>query len=219
MTTWDERFREGEYPTDPEPSPVLRAMVDGFPEGRALDIATGTGRNAVFLAECGYDVDAIDQSGEGLRITRERAAERGVDDSLSLTQADAREFDYPVEEYDVVTISYFRTLDRLNDVKDALTPGGVLFYQHHLRSPEATVGPSGSRYRFRPNELLHACLDLTVLYFEASTEHVERGGGAGVDDGEADGDDEPVSSTAMVVARNSHGGSQSYPESHWVGDG
>ncbi|WP_152042620.1 class I SAM-dependent methyltransferase [Salinigranum salinum] len=214
MTTWDERFRAGEYPTEPEPSPVLRAMVETFPDGRALDIATGTGRNAVFLAECGYDVDAIDQSEEGLRITRERAAERGVGDRLSLTQADAREFGYPVAAYDVVTISFFRTLDRLNDVKDALTPGGVLFYQHHLRSPEATVGPSDARYRFRANELLHACLDLTVLYFEASTEHVGEGAGAGVDDGEDD--DERVSSTATVVARNSHGGSQSYPESHWT---
>jgi SAM-dependent methyltransferase len=205
MTTWDERFREGEYPQDPEPSPVLRAHLDTLPRGRALDIATGTGRNAVFLAEAGYGVDAIDQSGEGLRITRERAEDRGVADRLSLTQADAREYDYPVETYDVVTISFFRTLDRLNDIKAALTPGGVLFYQHHLRSPEATVGPSGDRYRFRANELLHACLDLTVLHYEAATEYGREAG---------DGDDR-VSATATVLARNSNGGTQSYPETHW----
>jgi SAM-dependent methyltransferase len=217
MTTWDERFRDGDYPRDPDPSPVLRAMLDGFPEGRALDVATGTGRNAVFLAERGYDVDAIDQSHEGLRITRERAAERGVADRLSLTQTDAREYDYPASAYDVVTISFFRTLDRLNDIKEALTPGGVLFYQHHLRSPEATVGPSGDRYRFRANELLNACLDLTVLYYEASTEYPEAGAGAGtgVDTEDRDG---RVSATATVVARNSHGGSQSYPETHWLSE-
>lgn len=73
MTTWDERFREGEYPRDPDPSPVLRDYVSEFPDGGALDIATGTGRNAVFLAEAGYTVDAIDQSREGLRISRENA--------------------------------------------------------------------------------------------------------------------------------------------------
>ncbi len=214
MTTWDERFREGAYPRDPEPSPVLRAMVNTFPAGRALDIATGTGRNAVFLAERGYDVDGIDQSGEGLEITRERAAERGIDDRLSLTRADAKEYDYPASTYDVVTISFFRTLDRLNDIKEALTPGGVLFYQHHLRSPEATVGPSGDRYRFRTNELLNACLDLTVIYYEASTTYPEAGEGAGTGvDTERDG--ERVSATATVVARNSHGGSQAYPETHW----
>jgi SAM-dependent methyltransferase len=202
MPTWDERFREGQYPTDPDPSAILREAVDGFPDGRALDIATGTGRNAVFLAEQGYEVTGIDQSEAGLEITRERAAERGVGDRLSLARADAKEYDYPEAAYDVVTISYFRTLDRLNDVKTALRPGGVLFYQHHLRSPEATVGPSDDRYRFGANELLHACLDLTVLQYEASTER--------------DGDE--VSVTAAVIARNSRGMSQSYPETHRGGE-
>jgi SAM-dependent methyltransferase len=209
MTTWDERFRTGQYPTDPEPSPMLRAYADTVEGSRALDIATGTGRNAVFLAERGYDVDALDQSEEGLRITRERAGERGVADRLSLTHADAKEYDYPTAEYDLVTISFFRTLDRLNDIKAALTPGGLLFYQHHLRSPEATVGPSGDRYRFRANELLHACLDLTVLAYEAATER-ERDSG---------GDETRVSATATIVARNSQGGTQSYPERRWTAGG
>jgi SAM-dependent methyltransferase len=217
MPTWDERFREGQYPTDPDPSAILREAVDGFPDGRALDVATGTGRNAVFLAERGYDVDAVDQSTEGLRITGERATERGVGDRVSLVEADATEYDYPAETYDVVTISYFRTLDRLNDVKAALKPGGVLFYEHHLRSPDATVGP-GDRYRFRANELLHACLDLTVLRYETST---ERGFGADagvVDDPDVPAPDDRVSVTAAVVARNSHGGTQSYPRDHRADD-
>ena len=208
MTTWDERFRTGQYPQEPEPSPMLRAYADPAEGGRALDIATGTGRNAVFLAEQGYDVDAVDQSAEGLRITRERAEERGVADRLSLTQTDAREYDYPREEYDLVTISFFRTLDRLNDIKAALNPGGLLFYQHHLRSPEATVGPSDDRYRFRANELLHACLDLTVLGYEAATEREA-----------ADREEPRVSATATVVARNSHGGTQSYPARRWTSEG
>ncbi|WP_380674932.1 class I SAM-dependent methyltransferase [Salinigranum sp. GCM10025319] len=224
MTTWDERFREGDYPEDPEPSPVLRAFVEALPAGRALDIATGTGRNAVYLAREGYEVDAIDQSQEGLRITRERAQVEGVADRLSLARADATEYDFPESAYDLVTISFFRTLDRLNDIKDALKPGGVLFYQHHLRSPDATVGPDGSRYRFRANELLHACLDLTVLHYEASTEWIDGDSDDdrdrdesrnGDSDGNRNGDDDRVSATATVVARNSHGGAQSYPEPSW----
>ena len=214
MTTWDERFREGDYPREPEPSPVLRAFVGALPAGRALDVATGTGRNSVYLAREGYEVDAIDQSREGLRITRERARERGVDDRLSLAHADATEYDYPESGYDLVTISFFRTLDRLNDIKDALKPGGVLFYQHHLRSPEATVGPDGARYRFRATELLHACLDLTVLHYEASTESPDGDSGG---NGNRNGDHDRVSATATVVARNSHGGTQSYPEPNWGG--
>jgi len=197
MTTWDERFRTGEYPSEPTPSPVLREYIDETSSQRALDVACGTGRNTVFLAEQGYEVDALDQSSEGLRITRENARKRGVDERINLIQTDAKEFDYPEDRYGVVTISFFRTLDRLGDIKAALKEGGLLFYQHHLRSePPAKAGPSSDRYRFRSNELLHACLDLTVLYYEESSEQQE---------GE-------LSATVELVARNSHGGTQSYPE-------
>ena len=201
MTTWDERFRTGEYPTDVEPSPVLREYLDEASGGKALDVACGTGRNAVFLAEQGYDVDAIDQSAEGLRITRKEAAKRGVGERINPIQADATRFEYPAAHYDVVTISFFRILDRLGDLKAALAPDGLLFYQHHLRSdPPAEAGPRSERSRFRANELLHACLDLTVLYYEESSEQWQ-------------GD---LSVTVEAVARNSHGGTQSYPETDWT---
>lgn len=200
MTTWDERFRSGSYPSDLDPSRVLREYTEEPTGGSALDVACGTGRNTVFLAEQGYEVDAIDQSAEGLRITREKAAERGVDDRVNLIQADATAFDYPVGHYEFVTVSFFRTLDRLSDLKDALEPDGLLFYQHHLRSdPPAEAGPTTVRYRFRSNELLHACLDLTVLYYEESSEQWQG----------------KRSATVELVARNSHGGTQRYPETRW----
>lgn len=196
MTSWDERFRSGEYPTDLDPAPVLRSYIEATEDGRAMDVACGPGRNAVFLAERGYEVDALDQSLEGLRLTREKAAERGVGDRINPIQADATRYDYPAERYDLVTISFYRTLDRLGDIKAALKPGGSLFYQHHLRAdPPAEAGPSSDRHRFRSNELLHACLDLTVLHYEESSERWR-------------GD---RSSTVTIIARNSHGGTQSYP--------
>lgn len=197
MTTWDERFRHGEYPTDPDPSPVLRQYVDAFPDGRALDVATGTGRNAVFLAAEGYAVDAIDKSREGLRIARESAEERAVDDRVNWIQADVPSYEFPEATYDVITISFYRAVDRFPDVKEALASGGYLFVEHHLRSTDPTPsGPSSDRYRFGANELLHACLDLTVLYYDESTE--ERP------------DDRRRAST-RIVARKTHGTKQSYP--------
>ncbi|ADE02113.1 class I SAM-dependent methyltransferase [Haloferax volcanii] len=195
---WDERYRTGTYPTDPEPSPALRAYLDELPDGRALDVAAGSGRNALFLAANGYRVDALDQSSEGLSIIDERARARGFTDRVETIRADATTYEFPESTYDLVTISYFRTLDRLADIKAALKPGGVLFYQHHLRAdPPATVGPSTDRYRFDSNELLRACLDLTVLYYDESTEPR----------------DDRQSATATIIARNTRGGAQSYPRS------
>lgn len=200
MTTWDERFRTGAYPSEPAPSPVLEAYAGEGANHRALDIACGTGRNAVFLAQQGYDVDALDQSAEGLRITRQRAETQGVGERINLIQIDADQFAYPTARYDLVTISFFQTLDRLSDITAALRPGGLLFYQHHLRSdPPAQAGPSNEQYRFRSNELLRACLDLTVLYYEESTEQSNG----------------KLSATVELLARNSHGDTQSYPTSPW----
>lgn len=198
MTTWDERFRTGEYPSTLDPSPVLREYVDEVDAGRALDVACGTGRNAVFLARQGYETDALDQSAEGLRITRENAADSDVDDRINLIQADATQFDYPERYYDVVTVSFFRNIDRLGDIKAALECGGLLFYQHHLRSdPPAEAGPDTPRNRFGSNELLHACLDLTVLYYEESSE-IWQG---------------QLSTTVEIVARKD---TQSYPQTDWT---
>lgn len=203
MTSWDERFRDGRYPERPEPSPVLRHYVDSTSSdhepGRALDVATGTGRNAVFLADRGYEVDALDRSVEGLRIAREHADARGVASDCNWIQADATEYAYPEREYDVVTVSFFKSLDRLADLKASLAPGGLLFYQQHLRSADSLEGgPSTDRYRFAANELLRACLDLTVLHYEEGT-RTERG---------------RTAAHATIVARNSTGGAQSYPPAY-----
>ncbi|RXK50349.1 class I SAM-dependent methyltransferase [Halorientalis pallida] len=197
MPSWDERFRAGEYPQDPEPDPLLERAVDAFPEGRALDVATGTGRNAVFLADEGYRVDALDQSRAGLEITRENARERGVADRLELVQTDVASHAFPESRYAVVTVSFYRALDRLADIEAALEPGGYLFVQHHLRTTDAVDrGPSTERYRFAANELLRACLDLTVVHYDERTERRDGRRGA----------------TARVLARNSTGQRQSYPE-------
>jgi SAM-dependent methyltransferase len=197
MTSWDERFREGEYPQNPDPSPVLDQYLSEVPDGRALDVATGTGRNAVFLAAEGYDVDAVDQSREGLRITGENAASRGVESRVNLIQADIPTYTVPADTYSLITVSFYRVVDRLPGLKEALQKGGYLFIEHHLRSEAATPsGPSDDRYRFGANELLQACLDMTVLYYDAGVEN------------RTDGEQR---ATARILARNTHGQRQSYP--------
>ncbi|MFC5134077.1 MULTISPECIES: class I SAM-dependent methyltransferase [Haloferacaceae] len=195
---WDERFASGEYPRDPEPSPVLRSYEPSIPDGRALDLATGTGRNALFLAAAGYEVDALDASSEGLRIVRERAAERGVEDRIETVHADAREHEFPTERYDLVTVSFYHTLDRFTELHESLVEGGYLFVEGHLRSAEPTPsGPSTDRYRFGANELLRAGLGLTVLHY---------------DEGAEERPDDRRRATARLLARRSHGSRQSYPE-------
>jgi SAM-dependent methyltransferase len=192
---WNERYRSGEFSPSDAPSPLLERFLGSLPERRALDIATGTGRNALFLAEQGYQVDAIDISGEALALARERAAEQSL--NVNWIQADIDEYCFPEGAYDVVTVTFFDALDRLPDIKETLASDGVLLYTHHLRSTETLDrGPSGDRYRFRSNDLLRACLDLTVLHYEETT-RTEEG---------------RIAAVVTLVARNSSGGAQRYPE-------
>jgi len=197
MTTWDERFRRGDYPRNPDPHPVLDRYLPTFPEGRALDVATGTGRNAVRLAAAGYEVDALDQSREGLRITRQNARDAGVADRLNPVQTDLPSHGFPADTYAVVTVSFYRAVDRFPDITDALVEGGCLFVQHHLRTTDETdAGPSGDRYRFASNELLRTGMGLTVLHYDERTTTREG----------------KRSATAQLVARKSTGQRQSYPD-------
>lgn len=197
---WDERYRTGSYEPREEPSALLQAaaeagaFVAGDGEGRALDVACGVGRNAVYLAERGFEVDAVDASEVALGRARERASEHGVE--VNWIKADLDEFAFEPSTYDVVAVSFFLALDRLPDIKESLAPEGVLTYEHHLRTTvPVDRGPSTDRYRLRSNDLLRACLDLTVLYYREGIREVERGSMA----------------VASLVARNSTGGAQAYP--------
>ncbi len=192
-TRWNEKHRDDEFELPTQPTVELERWLEALPAGRALDVATGTGRNALFLAEAGYDVDAVDVADEALETARQRADDRGVE--VNWIRADVAEFDLECE-YDVITVSYFAALELLPDLKEALAPGGVLVYEHHLRAAdEIEIGPSSDRHRYRANDLLRACLDLTILHYEERLRTVNDG----------------TAAVATLVARNSHGGTQSYP--------
>jgi SAM-dependent methyltransferase len=157
---WNERYAGDDHEVPEEPVGVLREHSEELPDGRALDVATGGGRNALYLAERGYAVDAIDVSEEGLAIARERAEARGLA-GIEFVRADVEGYEFPRNEYDVVVVSYYYSPNTLPSLKRALAPGGVLLYEHRL-------GPPGGskRFRFRPNDLLRACLDLRIVRYE-----------------------------------------------------
>ncbi len=76
---WDARYRQGSYRARTHPTELLAEWLPRLPRGRALDVACGAGRNALYLAEAGYEVDAIDISSVALDRLREAAQTRGVE--------------------------------------------------------------------------------------------------------------------------------------------
>jgi len=197
---WDEMYRSGQFPPDATPSELLTAWIDALPVGRALDVGAGVGLNTSVLVDAGFAVDAIDVSTEALS----RARERVDDDSVTWIEGDVSTPEQPPsQEYDVILMSQFPDLGILRTLKDALADGGYLLYEHHLqttdpvtRGPTDDEVPHADAHRVRSNELLRAGLDLTVIHYrERTREH-------------GDGDRAAI---AELVARDTHGGKQSYP--------
>ena len=93
MIEWEARYAEAEYAYGTEPNGFVQAMVDAIPAGPVLCLAEGQGRNAVFLAQCGHAVVAVDQSPTGLARATALASHRGV--TIATVVADL--VDYQIE--------------------------------------------------------------------------------------------------------------------------
>lgn len=101
---WDQRYSASEYAYGKAPNDFLAARFAGIPRGRVLSLAEGEGRNAVFLAQQGYAVTAVDASVVGLRKAEALARELGVD--IDLVHADLAGFDLGQEAWDGIVSIY-----------------------------------------------------------------------------------------------------------------
>lgn len=101
---WDERYAEEEYAYGKQPNDFLVENFKVIPKGKVLSLAEGEGRNAVFLAQQGYDVTAIDGSSVGLEKAQKLAQEKGV--KITTIQADLDSYEIETNMWDGI-ISIF----------------------------------------------------------------------------------------------------------------
>jgi len=129
---WDARWAEPKSAHVREPHPLLVRFVSQNPhvQGRALDVACGVGQNAVWLAQRGFIVDAVDISPVALEHARKSAACAGLAPrAANFIQADLEVWSPMAEAYDLVV--GFRFLNRRlwPRLQAGLRPGGWLVYQ------------------------------------------------------------------------------------------
>jgi len=146
VSEWDERYSAADLPFGALPNDFLAAQAFRIPPGRVLCLAEGYGRNAVWLAERGYRVTAVEQSGVGIARGRALAAERGVE--LEFVQADLADYDMGERKWNGV-VSIFAHLPPAlraevhRRVVQALAPGGVVILEAYCPAQlkYATGGP------------------------------------------------------------------------------
>lgn len=135
---WNAVYREPNgAPT--QPNQLLVDTVAGRPAGRALDIGTGQGRNALFLASKGWRVTGIDISDEGLRQAREAAAARGL--TIETVDADVASWDYGVDQWDLAALIYMDCDPKLvGSLRKSLKPGGLVVSERFHRDAMPALG-------------------------------------------------------------------------------
>jgi SAM-dependent methyltransferase len=182
---WDERYLSGAYGDRTHPSAVLERWIERIPPGRALDLACGAGRNALYLAAHGFAVDAVDISGEALAIARASAQRTGLrvnwiehdlDEPLALTA-----------DYALILVVRYMNLPLIRELTARLAPGGYLVCEQHLVTAAEVVGPTDPAFRVQPGELEQLALGLRLHYLEEALTH--------------DPDQRPVALARLVAQR------------------
>jgi Fe2+ or Zn2+ uptake regulation protein/predicted O-methyltransferase YrrM len=138
MERWNDRYAGRDYLWDVGPNQFVERHLGGLRPGTAIDLAAGEGRNAVWLAEQGWRVTAVDFSQLGLDKADRLATDRGVADRVETVNADALTFK-PPGLVDLVVIAYLqipaaRQRTALEHAMTWLRPGGTLFVVAHDRS-------------------------------------------------------------------------------------
>jgi len=156
---WDERHAAHEPIETHEPHPALADEVGGLPARRALELATGDGRNAIWLADRGWLVTAVDFSGVALERARTSARAAGVE--VDWLQADLLDWTPPRRAFDLVTVFFLHLPPderRLvyGRAAAAVRPGGTLLVVGHDRSNlvDGVGGPQDPAVLFTPSELV-----------------------------------------------------------------
>jgi SAM-dependent methyltransferase len=118
---WDERYRRRGFVFPKGPHPFLKKNLRLLPKGRALDLAAGEGRNAIFLAEKGFEVDAVDISEVALKKARQWARAKGL--RIRTFVADLDTYSIDEEGYDVIANFYFLRRRLIPKIKQVLKKG------------------------------------------------------------------------------------------------
>ena len=163
---WDERYRKEEAGGQERgPASFLVEQQRVLPpSGRALDVAMGTGRNALYLASLGYEVTGIDVSGVAVARCREEAVRLGL--RIEAIQANLQLYEIAIDVYDIVTNFYYLQRDLAPHLTAALRPGGVLVFETFTTEQrQFGWGPQQEEFLLQPGELRSLFPGLEVLTY------------------------------------------------------
>lgn len=181
QSEWDEKYRLAEEAPAAEPAAILCELGPLLPAGQALDLACGSGRNSLFLAERGRHVTAVDWSEPGLRLLETRAQAKKIPlrrilklgesgrtkrAGIDVLHADLEKIELPEHSYDLILCIRYLQRSLFPQICRALRPGGMLLYETFTRAQlDFEGGPKDPSHLLKPGELREAFHELCVLFY------------------------------------------------------
>lgn len=172
---WDQRYGQDLYIYGKEPVTFLVDVSGRLRVGSALVLAAGEGRNAVYLAQQGFAVTAVDVSAKGLQKCRALAAERGV--TVTTVVADLDTFDMGRDRWDLITDFYYHDPGLYERVMPALKPGGFFVLQNFGADQRVTnrFGPRSPQWLVDPNQLTRTFAGWRIRHYEDLVVELDEG--------------------------------------------
>lgn len=192
---WERRYAERED-SPGTPNPVFVEEVRGLAPGRALDLAAGDGRHAIYLATLGWQVTAVDFSHTALKrgqrfAAAARVGTRGRDlGGIDWIQADLTQFTPSPGAFDLVAIMFLHIpWEEMRGVlaraQESLAPGGTFLLMGHHRDNlgRGTGGPQDPGVLYTEKEVAEGLSELEVVKQEAIERRPEHAGEATAEPG------------------------------------
>lgn len=178
---WDERYGSEERLWSGEPNRRLVEIASGLSPARALDLGCGEGADAIWLAERGWRVTAVDFSAVALARAAREATARGV--TIAWVKADLREYAPSPDSFDLIVLFYVHLPPAqraaiLRSASLGLAPGGRILVVGHDRAnpPEARGPKSHPEVLYEPEEIVRDLPGLEVERAERTTDPQEIDG-------------------------------------------
>ncbi|WP_297889177.1 class I SAM-dependent methyltransferase [Sulfurihydrogenibium sp.] len=153
---WNKKYLQG-FKGENNPSQLLVDFVHLANKGKALDIASGLGRNSLFLAQNGFLVDAVDISDVAIEKLKT------LHPNINPIHADLKTFRPSENAYDLVINFNFLERTLFAYIKESLKKDGVLIFETFL---EGSPAKTNRDFLLRKNELLHAFLSMEVVFYQ-----------------------------------------------------
>ena len=164
ISKWNERYISGDRANEdlePSPNSLLALTASNLPAGKALDLACGTGRNAVWLAEHGWQVTAVDGATAAIELLHQRAAKRGVSVHTQLADLEKNEFRIEPGSWDLIAMCFYLQTSLFDPAKLGVKPGGIVLAIVHITASDEEL----TEHRLRPGELKTYFRDFEVLHY------------------------------------------------------